>query len=179
MIPTTHRFLKHDDGSLQVHAEIYHGPVNALSHVLLLLHNEHVVIEELLELLVDKVNGDLLEAIVLKDLKASDIQDSNKVDLLHSGVTEGGVTLDDEPLEDAVIHGPGDATNSAHGLVNVLTLGDPLCADLDPGLAEGLHHSLGINSAASSNLSSNIHRIRLTLFLSALLLKLHLSHLRK
>ena len=46
----------------------------------------HVVVEELLELLVDKVDGDLLEAVVLKDLKAGDVKHSTEVGLLHGGV---------------------------------------------------------------------------------------------
>merc|ERR1719216_229332 len=74
--PQTHGLLKHDDGSLQVHTEVNHDPVNALLDILLLLHNEHVVVEELLELLVDKVDGDLLEAVVLEDLETSNLEDS-------------------------------------------------------------------------------------------------------
>ena len=46
----------------------------------------HVVVEELLELLVDKVDGDLLEAVVLKDLKAGNVKHSTEVGLLHGGV---------------------------------------------------------------------------------------------
>merc|ERR1711962_261698 len=81
--PNTHRFLKHDDAGCQIHAKVYHGPVNALRHVLFLLNDKHVVIEELLQLFIDKVDGDLLKAIVLKDLKACNVQDSHKVALLH------------------------------------------------------------------------------------------------
>ena len=43
--------------------------------------NLHMVVEELLELLVDKVDGDLFEAIVLKDLKPSDVKHSTEVGL--------------------------------------------------------------------------------------------------
>ena len=38
--PDAHGLLEHDDGSGQVHAKVDHDPVNTLSHVLLLLHNE-------------------------------------------------------------------------------------------------------------------------------------------
>merc|ERR1711971_654585 len=48
--------------------------------------NEHVVVKELLKLLVDKVNGDLLEAIVLEDLETSNIKHSTEVGLLQGGV---------------------------------------------------------------------------------------------
>merc|ERR1719300_1954721 len=84
--PETHGLLKHDDGSLQVHAEVDHDPVNTLLDVLLLLNNEHVVVEELLELLVDKVDGDLLEAVVLEDLETSNVEHSAEVGLLEGGV---------------------------------------------------------------------------------------------
>ena len=42
-----------------------------------------MVVEELLELLIDKVDGDLLEAIVLKDLKASNVKHSAEVGFLQ------------------------------------------------------------------------------------------------
>ena len=40
-----------------------------------------MVIEELLKLLVDKVDGDLLESVVLKHFKAGNVKDGNKVGL--------------------------------------------------------------------------------------------------
>merc|ERR1719398_259169 len=151
--PDAHGLLKHDDGSGQVHAEVHHDPVNTFSHVLLLLYNEHVVVEELLKLLVDKVDGDLLKAVVLKDFKTSDVKHSTEVGLLHGGVNEGVVTLDDQPLEDAIKDGTGDTSGGAGGLVTGLTLGHPLSSDLDPGLAEGLEHDLGVNTKSSSCLT--------------------------
>ena len=54
---------------LQVHAEVHHGPVDALLQVLLLLENEGVMIEELLKLFVAKVDAKLLESVVLFDEK--------------------------------------------------------------------------------------------------------------
>ena len=48
--------------------------------------DSHVVVKELLELLVDKVDGDLLEAVVLEDLKAGDVKHGAEVGLLQSGV---------------------------------------------------------------------------------------------
>merc|ERR1719327_1807115 len=78
--PDAHGLLKHDDGSSQVHTEVDHDPVNALAHVFLLLNDEHVVVEELLELLVHKVDGDLLEAVVLEDLEAGNVKHSAEVD---------------------------------------------------------------------------------------------------
>merc|ERR1719327_1550327 len=78
--PDAHGLLKHDDGGSQVHTEVDHDPVNALAHVFLLLNDEHVVVEELLELLVHKVDGDLLEAVVLEDLEAGNVKHSAEVD---------------------------------------------------------------------------------------------------
>ena len=40
-----------------------------------------MVVEELLQLLVDKVDGDLLEAVVLKDLKTGNVEHSTEVGL--------------------------------------------------------------------------------------------------
>ena len=45
-----------------------------------------MVVEELLQLLVDKVDGDLLEAVVLKDLKTGNVEHSTEVSFLQSGV---------------------------------------------------------------------------------------------
>merc|ERR1719367_493768 len=84
--PDAHGLLKHDDGSLQVHTEVNHDPVNTFLNVFFLFNNEHVVVEELLELLVDKVDGNLLKAIVLKNLKTGNIQDSAEVGLLEGSI---------------------------------------------------------------------------------------------
>ena len=91
--------------------KVNHLPVNALRDVLLLLNNKHVVVEELLQLFVDKVDGDLLEAVVLEDLKSGDVQDSREVGFFHGGVNEGFVTFDDEPVEETIVGSSGNATN--------------------------------------------------------------------
>lgn len=51
---------------LEIHAEIDEGPLNTLALVFFLLQNEHVVIEELLQLFVGEVDTKLLEAVVLR-----------------------------------------------------------------------------------------------------------------
>ena len=58
-----------------------------------LLKGKHMLVEELLELLVDVVNADLFKAVVVKDLKAGDVEDTDVGDLLHGGVAQGLVTL--------------------------------------------------------------------------------------
>jgi hypothetical protein len=57
------------DGRLEVEAKVDEVPVNPLLLVLLLLVDEHRVIEELLQVLVRVVNAQLLEAILLVDLE--------------------------------------------------------------------------------------------------------------
>ena len=52
-----------------------------------------MVVEELLQLLVNKVDGDLFKAIVVEDLEPGDVEDTNVGDLLHGGVAQGLVTL--------------------------------------------------------------------------------------
>ena len=54
------------DAGLQVHAEVNELPLDALLLVLLLLQHEHVVVEELLQLLVGEVDAQLLEAVELQ-----------------------------------------------------------------------------------------------------------------
>ena len=46
------------------------------------------MVEKLLKLLVDKVDGNLLEAVVFKDLETSDVEDSNKVAFFEPGVIQ-------------------------------------------------------------------------------------------
>ena len=48
-----------------------------------------MVVEKLLELLVDKVDGDLFKSIVFKDLKTSDVEHGAEVGFLQGGVNEG------------------------------------------------------------------------------------------
>ena len=52
-----------------------------------------MLVEELLELLVDIVDANLLKAVVVEDLKAGNIEDTDVGDLLHGGVAQGLVTL--------------------------------------------------------------------------------------
>lgn len=53
------------DTSQQVHTEIDKVPVNTFSLVFFLFHDEHDVIEELLQLFVGEVNTQLFKAVVL------------------------------------------------------------------------------------------------------------------
>merc|ERR1712012_542739 len=152
--PDTHGLLKHDNGSGKIHTKVHHLPVNTFLDILLLLNNEHVVVEELLELLIDKVDGNLLKAIVLEDLETSNIQDSAEVGFLQSRINESGVTFLNQPLEETVKDSSGNTSHSVGGLLTSLTLGHPFSSDLDPGLAESLDHVHGVDTTESGDLSS-------------------------
>ena len=60
-----HRPLDELDAGLQVQAEVDEIPLDALALVLLLLQDEHGVVEELLQLLVGVVDAQLLEGVHL------------------------------------------------------------------------------------------------------------------
>ena len=53
------------DGCLQVKTEIDELPIDTFTLVLLLLQDEHVMVEELLKLLVGQVDTNLLKGVVL------------------------------------------------------------------------------------------------------------------
>jgi hypothetical protein len=114
------------------------------------------MIEELLELLVDKVDRDLFKSIVLKDLKPSNVQDSAEVGLLHSWINKCIITLFNQPLEQAVKACSGNTTSSVGCLLAGLAFGYPFSTNLDTGFAEGLDHCNSINTKELSNLPWNI-----------------------
>lgn len=59
--------LEQIDSLLEIHAKVNERPLNALALVLLLLEDEHMVVEELLQFLVGEVDAQLLEAVELLD----------------------------------------------------------------------------------------------------------------
>jgi len=63
-LQTPHLLNKLNAGS-QVHAKVNESPDNALLLVLLLLQDEHGVVEELLQFLIGEVDAQLLHAVVL------------------------------------------------------------------------------------------------------------------
>ena len=98
-----------------------------------------------------------------------------------AGIDKGVVTLDDQPLEDAVKDCSGNSTNSSGCLLTCLTwflkkimksgflqklaqltFGHPLRADLDPWLAEGLDHRCARDLESSGCFSCILHFTSLT-----------------
>jgi hypothetical protein len=79
-----------------------------------LLELEDVVVEQALELLVRKVDAELLERILLEDLEAEDVQNADKV-LRRRGGSDDRVRLVDEPDEgDIVKDVRGSESNCEH-----------------------------------------------------------------
>merc|ERR1712045_101597 len=147
-----HGLLKHVNAGLQVHAEVHVGPVKTLPDVFLLLEGEHVLVEELLELLVDVINTDLLEAVVVEDLETSNIEHTNVLHLLHGGVAEGGVTLVYHKSEGSLVDGTSNTRDRAGGIGTGGALRHPLSSDLQLRLAEVGDHPLAVNSEELGNL---------------------------
>merc|ERR1740123_609054 len=111
-----HGLFKHVNALLQIHAEVNVSPVQTLANVHFLLQGEHVGVEELLQLLVDVVDADLLKAVVVKDLKAGDVEDTNVGDLLHGGVAQGLVTLLHSNPEGTLVDGAGNTRHRGRGI---------------------------------------------------------------
>ena len=61
--------LQQVNGGLEVEAKVYELPLDALPLVLLLLQDEHGVVEELLQLLIGVVDAQLLEGVHLEGQK--------------------------------------------------------------------------------------------------------------
>merc|ERR1719367_794120 len=125
-----HGLLKHVNARLQVHTKVAVGPVQAFLNIFLLLKGEHVLVEELLELLVDVVDTDLLKGVEFENLKTSNIQDTNVGNLLHSRVNECLITLLNNNSEGSLIDGTSNTTNRVGSSSTGGALGDPLSSDL-------------------------------------------------
>merc|ERR1711963_30828 len=147
-----HGLLKHVNARLQIHAKVNISPVQTFLDIFLLLKGEHVLVEELLELLIDIVDTDLLESVELKDLETSNIQDTNIVDLLHARVNQSFITLLNNKSEGSLIDSTSNTTNRVGSSSTGGALGDPLSSNLQLGLAEVGDHPLGVNTSQSSNL---------------------------
>lgn len=59
---------------LEIHSKINESPFDAFALVFFLLKHEHVVVEELLQLLVGEVNAELLETVVLQEVMVGQSQ---------------------------------------------------------------------------------------------------------
>merc|ERR1719312_79080 len=125
-----HGLLKHVNARLQVHTKVAVGPVQTFLNIFLLLKGEHVLVEELLELLVDVVDTDLLKGVELKNLKTGNIQDTNVGDLLHGRINKGLVTLLNNNSEGSLVDSTSNTTDRVGSSGTGGALGDPLSSDL-------------------------------------------------
>merc|ERR1712045_1084632 len=125
-----HGLLKHGDARAEIHTEVAVGPVKTLLDVFLLLEGEHVLVEELLQLLIDVVDTDLLKAVVVENLETGNIKHTNVGDLLHGGVAEGLVTLLNHNSEGSLVDGTSNTGNRVGSILASGALGDPLSSDL-------------------------------------------------
>ena len=76
-----------------------------------------MLVKELLQLLIDIVDTDLFKSIVVKDLKTSNIQDTNVGHLLHGRITKGCVTLLNNKSERTLIDGTSNTSNRAGSIL--------------------------------------------------------------
>ena len=114
-----------------------------------------MLVKELLELLIDIVDADLLEAVVVKDLKAGDVKDTDVGDFLHGGVAQGLVTLVHSDPEGTLVDGTSNTGNRVCGVGAGGALLHPLGSDLQLGLAEVSDHPLTIDAKKLGNLLEN------------------------
>lgn len=68
LVPRSY-LLDEVNAGLKVQAEVDELPLDALSLVLLLFEDEHVVVEELLQFLVGEVDAKLLKGVVLDGVR--------------------------------------------------------------------------------------------------------------
>ena len=79
------------------------GSLLTFSHVFFLLKDKHVMIKKLLQFLVAEIDAQLLKSIVIKNLKASNIQHSNELNPFHCWIHKGFITLLNNKLESSLI----------------------------------------------------------------------------
>ena len=124
-------------------------PVDGLEVVLLLLHLEDVLHEELLQVLVGVVDAELLEAVRVKVLEAEDVEDPDGalVTELELLLEDGGVDLLHDQDEQAAVDSFSEGITNILGLIGV----------------QGGHHGLalqtgGLNTAkkVATNIYSSI-----------------------
>merc|ERR1712142_1271565 len=167
----THLLLDQLDGDDQVHTEVDESPLDTFSLVLLLLLDEHVVVEELLETFVGVVDKELFQDIELKDLKAGNIQDTDEI-LPGVGRVERVVDKGNDPIEHTGKERLRSGGNGESHLLQILTLLDEIFADLQLGLHEGIDEVVDLNGEQIGSLGDILHAVGLSLLLTTLLLPL-------
>ena len=114
----------------EIHAEVNGNPLNALSHVFLLLQDKHVVIKVLLKFFVHEVNHQLLEGVEIENFKPSNIQHTNVVDFFHGRINQGVVTHVNKVAEETSEDILDDGICTNFNCVDTLGLSNPFHANL-------------------------------------------------
>ena len=145
---------------MKVEAKVDDLPFNAFPLVLLLLQNEHVVVEELLQTFVRVVNAQLLKlvqlsqkydvikrkllsqtevtsliSVNLKYLEASNVKDAEEV-VMFSVRLQCSIDSSNQPLEHPDVHCLAHCVYSKAHLLLCLTFRHVFTADLDLGLKQ-------------------------------------------
>ena len=109
-------------------------PVDGLQVVLLLLHLEDVLHEELLQVLVGVVDAELLEAVRVEVLEAEDVKDPDGalVTELELLLEDGGVDLLHDQDEQAAVDPFSEGVTNILGLIGV----------------QGRHHGLALQTVS-------------------------------
>ena len=113
------------------------------------------MVEKLLQLLVGVVDTELLEAVHLEDLEASNIENTDKTGPLSLGSIQRTVDPRHDPFEQSLVGGLGDRFNGEFDLLLGLSLGDIVAAHLDPGFQERLGQVGDLDAKQMSNLKQN------------------------
>merc|ERR1719427_501038 len=121
------------------------------SFTFLLLKGEHVLIEELLQLLVDVVNTNLFKAVVVENLKPCNVEDTNICDLFHAWIAKGFITLVNNKTEGAFIDATCNTGDRACSSCTGGTFLNPFGTDLQLGLAEVGDHPFTVNATKRCN----------------------------
>jgi hypothetical protein len=128
------------DGGLQIKAEVNEFPLDAFPLVLLLLENEHSVVEQLLQLLVGIVDAELLKRVELKDFKTSHVENADEGGALPLSPVQGPVQSVDQPAEHALVARLADRLDGKLSLLLGLCLSNKVTTDLDARLQECFSH---------------------------------------
>ena len=82
---------------MEIETEVDVVPLDTFTRVLLLLEHEHVVVEELLQLLVGVVDEELFVSVGLEDLETSNIEHPDEGRLRGRAVQRAIDTVDEKP----------------------------------------------------------------------------------
>lgn len=118
---------------------LHRDPLDALPAVLVLLGLQRQLDEQLLQLLVAEVDAELLEAVLLEDLEAVDVQDAHHVALGAPGLLrlQRDVQALHQPREQPVVDGLGQGIPGIDGQFMVQRRGHHITASIDGAMGEG------------------------------------------